>query len=99
MSMEDLPLSAGFMPCVSDPKRCRHRFAILTCPGEMLDTAGNTQFAVSYNLKFEKFAFYILGVVEEIVEVAAHRFGAGVFQRRNEIIQDDVVWIEATERL
>src|SRR5216684_3004573 len=96
--MENLPLSSGFMQNVGDPKGCLHRLAVLSSPGEMLDATGDSELAVSDNIELDEFALYILGIVEKIVEVAADSLGAGVFEWRNEVVEDDVVFIEAAER-
>jgi len=64
----------------------------------MLNAAGNAQLAVGDDLQLDEFTFYILGIVEKVVEVAPDRFGAGVFQRRAEIINDNVGLVEAAER-
>src|SRR5689334_15259530 len=97
MRVENLPLSLGFMQRVCNPKSCLHRLAVLSGPGEMLDAAGYAQLAVGDNLQLDEFTFYVLGVVEEIIEVAADRRGARVFQWRDEIIKHDIGFIEAAE--
>ena len=64
----------------------------------MLNASGHAKLTVSHHGEFNEFTFHVLGVVEKIVEVAADRLGARVLQWRNEVIKDDVVFIEATER-
>src|SRR6516162_3244062 len=97
--MEDLPLAANLMKDVGYAKCCRHWLAVFALPGEVLDAAGNTQFAVGDDLELDEFTLCIEEVGKGIVKVAAHGLGTGIFERRNEVIKHDVARIKAGHRL